>query len=50
MRILLLMVVAFCVGCAVAAEMPSFDEGRFHQFRPLFHLGEVRKLMNPELY
>ena len=28
----------------------AFDEGRFHQFRALFHLGEVRKLMNPELY
>ena len=25
MRILLLMVVAFCVGCAVAAELLSFD-------------------------
>ena len=28
----------------------AFDEGRFHQFRALFHIGAVRKLMNPELY
>ena len=28
----------------------AFDEGRFHQFRALFHLGAVRKLMNPEIY
>ena len=28
----------------------AFDSGRIHQFRALFHLGAVRKLMNPEIY
>ena len=28
----------------------AFDAGRIHQFRALFHLGAVRKLMNPEIY
>ena len=28
----------------------AFDEGRYHQFRALFHLGEVRKLFNPEVF
>ena len=28
----------------------AFDEGRFHQFRALFHIGAVRKLMHPEIY
>ena len=27
----------------------AFDEGRFHQFRALFHLGAVRKVFNPEV-
>ena len=28
----------------------AFDAGRIRQFRALFHLGAVRKLMNPEIY
>ena len=28
----------------------AFDDGRFHQFRALFHIGAVRKLMHPEIY
>lgn len=28
----------------------AFDSGRIHQFRALFHIGAVRKLMNPEIY
>lgn len=28
----------------------AFDEGRFHQFRALFLLGEVRKVFHPEVF
>jgi hypothetical protein len=28
----------------------AFDEGRFHQFRALFHLAEVRRVFHPEAF
>ena len=28
----------------------AFDEGRFHRFRALFHLAEVRRVFNPDVF